>query len=309
MSNLRFSDVRVMLADSRTHIRNTLKTALAHAGLENIEHAGRLAHIADALDQGLGPDILICDIGLEGGDTCRAIGAIRHHEIGRNPFLCILGITWNPTEAEVSRAINAGVDLLIAAPLSPTQILNRIESLVRNRLPWVITGDYVGPDRRKGADRTQNMALVEVPNTLKEKALGTWDQQRMRNQIAHAIGDMSSRRIERQAAGITRLADLIVAQSSLPGPTMVRLHMDRLYSLVTDLDGRARRRGFTHVSQLCGACVGIVEKMRAQDSIPAERDVLILKHLAVAIRTAMNPHSGAERIACDIARTVAGAGG
>ena len=308
MTNLRFNDVRVMLADSRTHIRNTLKTALSHAGLENIEHAARLDQVAEGLDQGLGPDILICDIGLEGGDTCAAIDAIRHHEMGRNPFLCILGITWNPTETEVDRAINSGIDLLVAAPMSPGQILNRLESLVRNRLPWVVTGDYVGPDRRKRLERAQNLPLMQVPNTLKEKTMGTWDPQRLRSEIAHAISDVSARKIERQAADVTQLADMIVAQSALPGPTMVRAHMDRLYTLVVGLDRRSEQRGFGHISELCRACVGIVEKMRSSDGAVADKDMQLLKHLAMAIRTAMDPSSGAESIAHDIARTVIGAG-
>lgn len=309
MNNLRMNDVRVMLADSRTHIRNTLKTALTHAGLENVEHAGRMDQVAEGLDQGLGPDILICDIGLEGGDACAAIKAIRHHEMGRNPFLCILGVTWNPVEKEVDRAINAGVDLLVAAPMSPSQILSRVDSLVRSRLPWIITGDYVGPDRRKGPDRAQNLPLRHVPNTLKEKALGTWDPQAMRSQIAHAISDVASCQIERQAIDITRLADLIVAQASLPGPTMVRAHVDRLYTLAVNLDRCARQRGFTHISELCQACVGIVEKTRGNDAVPADKDMRLLKHLALAIRSAMSPESGTALLAHDIARTVIGANG
>jgi DNA-binding response OmpR family regulator len=309
MSNLRFNDVRVMLADSRTHIRNTLKTALSHAGLENIEHAARLDQVAEALDQGLGPDILICDIGLDGGDACEIIDDIRHNEVGRNPFMCILGITWNPTELEVERVINSGIDLLVAAPMSPKQILDRVESLVRNRLPWAITGDYIGPDRRKGSDRAQNLPLVSVPNTLKEKALGTYDASRVRSDIAHAVNDLAARKIERQAVTITELADLIVSQSSLTGPTMVKSHIDRLFGLVTDLDRRAAKRGFTHISELCAASVTVVRKMRNADTPPLDKDVQLLKHLALAIRTAMTPAGGAELIAHDIAQTVIGAGG
>jgi DNA-binding response OmpR family regulator len=298
------NDVRVMLADSRTHIRNTLKTALTHAGFENVEHAARIEHVAEGLEQGLGPDILICDIGLEGGDACASIEAIRHHEMGRNPFLCILGVTWNPVESEVDRAINAGIDLLVAAPMSPSQILNRVESLVRNRLPWIVTADYVGPDRRKAADRAQKLPLRDVPNTLREKAIGTWDAQAMRSEIAHAINDVTSCQIERQAVDITRVADLIVFQASLPGTTMVRAHIDRLHALVTDLDRRARQHGFTHISELCEVSVGIVEKTRADSGMPSEKDIQLLKHLAVAIRTAINSDAGTELVAHDIARTV-----
>jgi DNA-binding response OmpR family regulator len=307
MSNLRFSDVRVMLADSRAHIRDTLKTALTHAGLENIEHAARMEQVTEGLEHGLGPDILICDVGLEGGDACDIIDGIRHNDIGRNPFVCILGIIWNSTEGEVDRVINSGIDLLIAAPMSPKQIIDRVESLVRNRLPWVVTGDYVGPDRRKGSEREQNLPLLQVPNTLREKSLGTFDSAKMRSEVAHAIADMSSRKIERQAATNTELADMIVQQTRRSGPTMIKAHIDRLHELVLDLDHRAAKRGFTHISELCTACVGVAEKMRGSDKPPADKDIQLLKHLSMAIRTAMNPDGRAEVIAHDIAQTVIGA--
>jgi len=296
-----------MLADSRAHVRATLKTALTHAGLENVDQTGSIDMIAESLDQGLGPDLLICDMELKSGEACDLVQSIRKNEIGKNPFLCILGITWNPTETEVQKVIDAGVDLLVAAPMSPKQILSRIEALVHARMPWVATSDYVGPDRRKENEREQTVPLIDVPNTLRNKALGIWNQTLMEREIERTKFEVKASRVERQADDIVQIADIIFTQINNAGDSMARQELDRLYILVSDLDRRATQQGFSHISELCQAAVGVVRKMIASDSAPAEKDLLLLRHLALAIRKTMRPDVNETAIVHDIARTVIGA--
>ncbi len=146
---LKYDDVRLILVDPRTHVRSTLKIALAHAGIEGIEHTGSIKNVTYALDQTVGPDILICDMGLGDGVACDFISAIRHNKVGRNPFLCVIGVTWTASVKDVTKVIDSGVDHLVSAPISPQQILVRIRALVKNRAPFVVTSDYIGPDRRR----------------------------------------------------------------------------------------------------------------------------------------------------------------
>lgn len=306
-STLKLGDVRVMLADSRAHIRATLKTALTHAGLENVEQTGNIDAIAESIDQGLGPDLLICDMELKNGEACDLVQSIRQNEIGKNPFMCILGITWNPTETEVQKVIDSGVDLLVAAPMSPKQVLNRVEALVHARMPFVATSDYVGPDRRKESDREQTVPLMHVPNTLRNKALSMWNSAQMEREIQRATFEIKASRVERQADEIVQIAEMIFNQVNSASISSARLEMDRLYVLVSDLDRRARHQGFDHISELCQAAVGVVRKMIAGDGTPAEKDLLLLRHLALAIRKSMRPEEGETAIVHDIARTVIGA--
>ena len=79
---LKFDDVRIILADPRTHIRSTLKIALAHAGIEGIEHTGSVSNVAEAVEQAAGPDIVICDMALDGKEACNLVHSIRHNAIG-----------------------------------------------------------------------------------------------------------------------------------------------------------------------------------------------------------------------------------
>lgn len=305
--NLKLGDVRVMLADPRSHIRSTMKTALAHAGLENIDHTGTVEAIADAMEDGLGPDILICDMGMRNGETCELVHDLRQNKIGKNPFLCIIGVTWNPIETEVHRAIDSGVDLLVAAPMSPKRVLDRLEALVYNRMPFIITKDYVGPDRRREPEREQTVPLVTVPNTLRAKALGLWDANAMRREVERMVQQVNVTKIERQAEDIAHIADTIFRLINDATKALARPQIERLNDLVTVLAGRAEQRGFVQISELCQASVTVVRKMLVAETAPAEKDIELLKQLSLAIRKAMRPDDHETEIVHDIARTVIGA--
>lgn len=303
---LKYDDVRLIHADPRTHVRSTLKIALAHAGIEGIEHTGSLKTVTEALDQAVGPDILICDMGIDEGAACEYISAIRHNEVGRNPFLCIIGVTWTSTVQDVTKVIDSGVDHLVGAPMSPQQILTRIKALARSRAPFVVTSDYIGPDRRRLEREASKIPLFDVPNSLQEKVSGHWDPNRFDENIKSAVGDLSTRRIDRQAEDIMVLASLIADQSATRGAALMEANFNRLAGMVVDMDRGASNQGFYHISELCRACVGIVEEIRASGGYDVKKDLELLKQLGRAIRTALYPENSSGNVARDIARTVSG---
>jgi DNA-binding response OmpR family regulator len=303
---IKYDDVRLIHADPRTHVRSTLKIALAHAGIEGIEHTGSIKSVSEALDQSVGPDILICDMGIGDGQACEFISAIRHNEVGRNPFLCIIGVTWTSTVSDVTKVIDSGVDHLVSAPLSPQQILVRIRALAKKRAPFVVTSDYVGPDRRRLEREASKIPLFDVPNSLQEKVAGTWDPGRFDRSIKNALGNLSTFRIDRQAEDIMVLASLIADQSALRGTATMAANFDRLAKMVNDMERGASGQGFFHISELCRACVGIVDEIKASGGFDVKKDLELLKQLGRAIRTALYPEDNSDTLARDIARTVSG---
>jgi len=304
--DLKYNDVQVMLADPRTHIRSSQKIALTHAGLEKIDHTGTLEGVADAMEQSIGPDILICDMGLGDGEILELISNVRHNDLGKNPFLCVIGISWEAQAQEVIRMINCGVDHLVTAPLSPQQILSRVVSMIHHRLPFVVTADYVGPDRRTLTRPGKDFPIVDVPNSLKEKALGSWDSLRFESELENAVGSINTRKVDRQAEIIAALADSITEMVDQPNG-LARIHpkVERLTMLVSEMDRRAAERGMHHVAELCRACVGVVTEMRADDATPSDQDLEVLKHLGMAIRAALYPANSNTGLAQDIIETVA----
>lgn len=306
-SLVKLSDVHVLLADTRSHIRNALKVALAHSGLNHIHHASAVPHITEAIGHSFGPDILICDMDMDDGAACQVITALRHNDFGRNPFICVIGVSWTPTPNAVNQAANSGVDHLIAAPVAPKEILNRISSMVFRRAPFVITADYVGPDRRTAANRPSHVPLVTVPNSLRQKAMGTWNYEEFEREIAVEVTRLNTRKIDRQAENIMALADLIATQTGEGAPSVIRHLVERLNRMVEAMDQRAAEHGFHHVSELCRASVEITRAIHMSSGPPDRSDVQLLKHMGQAIRVALYPTEHAPEIAHEISEAVTAA--
>jgi hypothetical protein len=66
--------------------------------------------------------------------------------------------------------ISSGADDLLLRPFSTAVLGSRIETHIERRKGFVITTDYVGPDRRKDSNRPSSVELFEPPNSLKMKA-------------------------------------------------------------------------------------------------------------------------------------------
>ena len=94
--------------------------------------------------------------------------------------------------------MDSGADVLVAAPVSPALILDRIDSLVNNRKPFVVTSEYNGPGRRFLNDRESEIELINVPKSLREKALGQFNTSRHKDLVA------ATRAIKRLTDGHSR---------------------------------------------------------------------------------------------------------
>ena len=276
----RFKEVRVLLADTRAEIRGTLRTALALAGFERVSHTGSFDTIISAFGEDLGPDVLICDMGMRSGEACRMVRDIRHAAIGRNPFACIIGVTWNPADTDVRRIVDSGVDVLIAAPLSPRQVLDRINALVVRRASFVVTTDYVGPDRRGASREPSLIPLLNVPNTLRSKVRGEWNFSTMQREIQRAAADVKATRTERQGEAISQIATLL---ADAPEPSELNLQAIRLHKILRELEARATEPEFRHTADLCRFCRRIVEKVRTSGAPPSEKELQFLHQLGEAI--------------------------
>jgi len=173
--------------------------ALNDAGLKNgnIWEGSELDTITEAVSDPNGPDIIICDVTENTDEACKTFSAIRHNENGTNPFLCIVAVAWSPKQALVNQVLDSGADVLVAAPVSPAVILDRIDSLVNNRNPFVVTSEYIGADRRFLDDRKSEIELINVPNSLREKAMGQFNSSRRKDLVGRTRANINNQKIDR----------------------------------------------------------------------------------------------------------------
>ena len=122
MFNMQFEHVDLLLIDPATSARDTLKTILHEQGFRNLFLGGTLSEIHKHLDHSM-PDLLISETELEDGDFCDFVTKLRHNDVGNNPFLPVIGLTWEPTPELVRNVVDAGIADLLTKPLSTGQLL------------------------------------------------------------------------------------------------------------------------------------------------------------------------------------------
>ncbi len=310
MSELNLNDVNMVLVDHRAQLRNSLRMALNEAGLhyKNIVDGAEITTVARSVRGSFGPDILICDADVRGGGLFKMTSAIRNNELGLNPFIAILALSWDPTERLVREASNSGADFLIAAPFSPKQILDRIQALVHKRAPFVVTSDYVGPDRRDDDDREAPTELLDVPNSLRDKTLGQYDARKFREQVESSIGAISALKMDRHAYRLAKDAETAAADFARDPYSIDPDCLYRLQESASDLRSRAGKVELLSIAELCQALLHVIRSVRRGPAAGIGKDIELLKQLAFAIRGAVDPGDDEASIAYDIADAVAARG-
>lgn len=303
MEKLKLDVVDVLLVEPDHNTRQSIRNILYDTGFRNLRLGRRLTELRDALVVSM-PDLLISETEFPDGDFCELVHAIRHHEIGTNPFLPVIALTSNPTPEMVKRVIECGADALLAKPLSAAQVMERISILIRERKPFVVTSDYIGPDRRKEGTRKSDFPMLEVPNSLKVKATGQKEEmEAIQRAIDEAIADVNLRKLERHAAQIALLVDKIVPdleKGVVDGP--VQQFLKRLLYVAEDSSRRMVGTKYDHVSELCQSLIKVTTDIRAAEGSPEDKDVRLLSSLSQAIQAGFG--TGMAVAARDISNSV-----
>ena len=302
MKRLFLDRIDVLLVDPDLHTRTTTKTILKNAGFYKIRANRSFRELREEIELSI-PDLLISEAELEGGDFCQFVQALRHNETGSNPFLNIIALTWMPTSELVSRVVNSGADDLLAKPLSTSKILDRITTLIEARRPFVVTSDYIGPDRRRSENRVTTIPLVEVPNTLKAAATGESQTTDIQDAIDAMIVEVNQQKLERHAFQIGWLVDRILEAFEGPTPPrMVDQHLGRLVYVAEDMKRRVAGTRFDHVASLCVSLAKATQAVRVAPRGAHGKQVRLLKPLALAVQAGFV--TGTETAARQIAACV-----
>ncbi|MEQ8194868.1 MAG: response regulator [Rhodospirillales bacterium] len=299
-----FDNVVIFLVDPDRFIRDTIKTILSNAGFKNFIQGASATDIQSLLEKET-PDLLISDSNISGGDFCELIHELRHNEVGSNPFLPVIATTWDPTAELVKRVIESGSDDLLPKPLSSGHLIARIESLVRARKPFVVTSEYIGPDRRKSSDRDSKIPLMQVPNSLRVKVTGRDDAVISQEEINRAIAEINIQKLERHAFQIEWLVErLVPALESGKLDDEINAHLDRLLYVAQDISRRLIGTKYEHVSELCQSLSKVAMEIGGNRQSPPAKDIKLLTPLAQAIASTFDPDRDDIAAARDIAGIV-----
>lgn len=185
--------------DPQSDLLQTIRDTMNHEGFRRMVGFSSLTDVRASLNVGA-PDLVVLDSGLEGGDVCSTVNELRHNELGRNPFVPVIVTTWEPSHDLIHRLANCGADAVLVKPFAPKQLMDRMESLASNRRPFVVTSDYVGPDRSKESSEKSKLPLIEVPNTLRAKVRGEpLHMERLQQAIDATMAQVNEQKLSRHA--------------------------------------------------------------------------------------------------------------
>lgn len=294
--------ITIVIAESRTYLSQPLRNALLNEGYGEVQIFGRVPRLREAMKEAL-PDLLVLDVDLPGGDALALVRDIRHSLVGRNPFLPVILLTWASDPEVVDRAVNSGVDLILVKPLSAARLFARIDGLVAERKPFVVTADYVGPDRR-GHPKQPQAKVISVPNTLKAKLEGREaDPAALSDQINAALQEMNAARLAQAGVKLAGLIDDLCHALEEGRPLD---NADHELGQVSRIARSVAILGGDDIGKLCGSLMLIVNTMRSDSEAVDARQVELLRPLAHSILCAANPRLGASPVTGEIARTVSG---
>ena len=281
MENWNFKNIRLVIAEPVEDIRFGLRDALSVAGFEQIEDTSRVAAVRDSIVNDRA-DLLVCNTHLSDGNSGDLIHRIRHHQIGNNPFVAIITLIPPADEQMINKTIDSGTDDILVMPISPGILIERIVHLIHERKPFVVTTDYIGPNRRQGhRPGTQKIPLNVVPNTLKAIAEGEINVCKLQAEIDAAATVLKEQKIERHAYQIVYLVGKIVQiYTVVPGDKSVFSHLERLMLVSDDISRRVEGSVYAHWSDLCRSLADVMGRVREAHMIPNENDLFELRNLA-----------------------------
>lgn len=162
---------RVLIVEEHRNMRSILRTVLRGFDIRNVEEAIEPKEALAVLESSA-VDVVISEFVHAGGDTSAFIRKVRSFDTNPQRFVPVIVCTASTTLSDIRAIINSGADEILQKPISATQVIKRLSTVMTKRRPFVRTPSYFGPDRRRsssdfeGADKrkAEPPALIEAPD-------------------------------------------------------------------------------------------------------------------------------------------------
>lgn len=140
--------VRFLIVDDNLHVINIVRAVLRGLGAVHVFDArtskDALEHLRnDAID------IVILDYMLGEEDGVEFLRRLRTDPKSPTPFVPVIMLTSHTEKTRVEAARDAGANAFCSKPVTPAEIMRKVAAIIDRPQPFVRTGDYTGPDRRR----------------------------------------------------------------------------------------------------------------------------------------------------------------
>ena len=273
-------------------------------GFRKTETVPTLENFLEAV-QKAPPDIVLCESQGQVEELCSVIQQMRQGAAGYNPFLVIIVTAWENSATLINQVISSGADDLLLRPFSTALLRQRIEAHADRRKGFVITTDYVGPDRRKDDNRASNVEMFDPPNSLKMKAkdkLSAEDiTRKLDAELKSAREKLTSEKLRRDSFQVCVLWRLLQDQpmpAGHPPQDLVKLQL-----LSKSIMTRSQDTEFSAAQEWCMSVLASAEGLAA--GVDRNASLHLLGHAALSLHQVFYPEKTATDQMTEIDATVA----
>ncbi|MBP6012014.1 MAG: response regulator transcription factor [Alphaproteobacteria bacterium] len=210
-------------------------------------------------------DLLVADVTENPTQVYDLVRSIRDGKIGKNPFVHMVLTAWKLEGDLVQAALSCGADDLIMRPFSVDLLSRRVRTNMASRKQFVVTADYMGPDRRRAPPRN-SPSLMQVPNILLAKARnGQKGGVSAMEEVKLACRKVDAERMRRCAFKIAclfhTLRDAADAKQSLEN------ELDKMETTANDLAARLRSTPLKDAQQSVASLLSGVGSVRSGGAV------------------------------------------
>lgn len=148
---MRYELLKILIVDDNQHMRVLLAEILRAIGVNAIYEANDGAEGLQMM-RAHAIDIVMTDLSMQPLDGIDFVRLLRNSPDSPNQMIPVIMITGHSTMKRVSEARDAGVTEILTKPLTARGVVDRITRVVNHPRPFIRTGDYFGPDRRRRND-------------------------------------------------------------------------------------------------------------------------------------------------------------
>ncbi|HEY0265480.1 MAG TPA: hypothetical protein VGC16_01930 [Rhizomicrobium sp.] len=304
MSKLSYDSVDVLIYDPVAANRTATRAALYALGFRRTETVSTLEAFTESMQKNA-PDIVLCEAQGAAEELCAIIQQMRQGGAGYNPFIVIIVTAWEKNTALINKVVSSGADDLLLRPFSTALLGSRVETHIERRKGFVITTDYVGPDRRKETGRPSNAELFEPPNSLKMKAKDKLSSEaiarKLDTELKVAREKLTSEKLRRDSFQVCILWRLMQEQSVMAGqmpPDLAKLQI-----LTRSMVARCKDTEFEPAVEWCEAVLAAAEGLAL--GVDRNASMHLLGHAALSVHQVFHPEKSAADQLSEIDATVA----
>ena len=282
MTRLAYDSVEALIYDPVSANRTATRAAMLSLGFRRTETVPTLEGMIDVI-QKQPPDLVLAEAQGAADELCSTIQQLRQGAAGYNPFIVIMVTAWEKSSALITKVVNSGADDLLLRPFSTALLGARIETHIERRKGFVVTTDYVGPDRRRDASRSADSDMFDPPNSLKMKAKDKMPAEiiakRLDVELQVAREKLAVEKLRRDSFQICILWRLL--QEQRHDAPQYATDLNKLANLARAIERRASNTGGEKAVEWCASILAATEGLKLD--VDRNASMHLLGHAALSL--------------------------